>query len=141
MSTPFAVQSLVFQCQQDFESIKSNIVHSKLKFCLELERELDLTVSVHAENIFDYVYNLFFVKPAFSKAGHKQWVAEFLDLDFTDQIAVSQYIDGAYHQIVLKNKTYIMELFKIDHDDAEHAANRFYKNLKENVEILKKGVF
>jgi hypothetical protein len=141
MATPFTIQSFVFQCHQEFNDIKNNIPKYKLKFCLDLENELPSIPIMHAENIFDYIYNLFYVKAAFTAREHKLWLNEFMDIDFLDLFVVGKYIDNAYQQIIFKNKVYVMQLFGIAHDDAAHAANQFHKNLKKNIEIIAKGIF
>lgn len=141
MATPFSIQKLIFSCRQDFREIKQDIVSHKLRFCLAFEKELTLPKSQYAENVFDYIYNLFYVKAAFNDREHGLWVNDVLDADYTDIIGVQKFIDNAYQQILLKNRDHILKMLKMDHDDPNYSAHMFQKNIKENVQILLKGIF
>jgi len=141
MATPFSIQKLIFLCTDDFEEVKKNIVHYKLNFCLSFEKEMGGAVSQYAENLFDYVYNLFYVKPAFKEEEHRQYVDNFMSLNFTDVLGSNAFIDASYRQILIKNRDHIFKLLKIETDDVQKISYQFKKNIKQNYEIMKKGFF
>jgi len=141
MATPFSIQKLIFSCRQDFTDIKNNIVSYKLRFCQAFERELSLPTSPYSENVFDYIYNLYYVKVAFNDREHNLWVADVLDADYTAIIGVQKFIEHSYQQMLLKNRDHILRVLKMDHDDPQYAAHMFQKNIRENVSLLMKGIF
>lgn len=133
---PNSISKMIVDMKHDMTSISNNIVKWKYKFCVDFEKEMDIEPSNYSQSIFDYLFNLFFFKKAFSELDFKKYLNEFKELNFRDIFDVSDYIKKKYQEFIIKYKTFFMDHFGFKHDDPMYIERKIQDNKKQTVQKL-----
>ena len=134
--TPFCVQNLILKFKEDFK-IAESIEHlrklslEKNSFCCDFEKELGLVVCAFSADIFDYAYNLFFLRKTFAEKRFKELLEEFLELDFSSQFSLVSIFNQRYLEFSSHLPLYFAENMGISNPDDELNSTRKICELKK----------
>lgn len=120
--TPFSVQMLVLQFKENFKPTNSleelkELSSKKGIFCSHFEIELKTGVNSFSEDVFDYAYNLFFLKKTFTEKRFNELLEEFLSFDFRNSVFLSSIFNARYIEFSRHLPIYFNEKLNITNPD------------------------
>lgn len=133
---PFSIDKLLLDLKHDMDVIKTDFVKHKYQFCVLFEKELFLEVGDYAQTVFDYAFNLFFFKRAFTREDFKMYLEEFKDLNFMNSNVVCSYISAQYMKFIIIYKKYFMDYFGYNHEDNLYIARKIEADRKGTIQKI-----
>jgi hypothetical protein len=136
MGVPFCVQKLILKLKQDYSNAKKMELEEKAYFCNAFEKELSLPVSDYSEQVFDYIFNLFYSKNAFKFNEFQEYLDEVLSLDYKRTVFVAAFFNEKYGKMVTIYPEFFAKHLGIDASkDMLTNFRKISKEVRENGKI------
>lgn len=128
MGLPFCIDKLINQMDYCFRDIEKDIKKYKFEFYKEFKKEMSHEHQFYPDDIFDFIYNLFYFKKAFSDKNFNMYLENFKDFNFKNEAETRLNCKKLYISFLMDYKKYFMEFFRIDHDDKDYFKQKFDMN-------------
>jgi hypothetical protein len=117
---PFVVDKLLVLFRREhIKNIRADLSKIKYNFCMEFEKELKLTHSLYPENVFDFIYNIHYLKQGISSYHFKLYLQEIKDIDYSNKTLMNECIFRVYKELILTYKDYVLNYMNAGSDRQE----------------------
>lgn len=111
---PFVIDKLIVLFRRThIKKIREDLSLIKYNFCMEFEKELKLSNSNYPENVFDFIYNIHYLKQGISIECFKKYLQEIKDLDYKNKTLVNDTIFRVYKELIFTYKDYVLNYMNI----------------------------
>ncbi len=131
MGVPRCIDRLMLTLKHDVKEVEKEVIKHKYAFGIEMIRAMEGGDVTYYDAIFDYLFNLFYFRKAFSDVDFKKYIEEFKDMDFRKPAQVCAKINDNYMLFVASYKGFFMDYYGFNNEDPLYMSRKIEGNRRE----------
>lgn len=133
---PRCIDRMILTLKHGVKDVEKNLVAHKYGFGVDMTREMGGGDIGYYDTIFDYIYNIYHFRKAFTDLDFKKYIEEFKDMDFRKASQVCSKISENYTLFLVSYKKFFMDYYGFNHEDPLYITRKISDNRNDFKEKL-----